>query len=172
MPVFKIQDFPDLPEDQPLLCEIVRAELTKGRAFGDEEAREQVALTFEVVEGEFAGATLRRWVNAVFSPRSTLAKIAVAAFADERLNQFDTDDLVGKRLYVSGDYGEDGKLSFLRPRKFRPAKAEMPNGRGRQRTTSYAIAQSELASEAARAATPAGEPTPEPVGASPDQIDF
>lgn len=133
MPVFKMEDYPDLPEDQPLLCEIVSAKLTKGRAFGDEEARDQVAISFEVADGEFAGARLRRWVNAVFSPRSTLGKIAVAAFGDDRLSEFDTDDLIGKRLYVVGDYGEDGKLAFLRPRKFRPATKASTNGqRSRQ----------------------------------------
>jgi hypothetical protein len=135
MPTFKMEDFPDLPEDQPLLCEIVHAEITKGRAFGDEEARDQVALTFEVVGGDFAGAKLRRWVNAVFSPRSTLGKVAMAAFGDERLSEFDTDDLVGRRLYVVGDFGEDGKLPFLRPRKFRAANKAETNGRG-QRTSS------------------------------------
>lgn len=151
MPVFKMEDYPDLPEDQPLLCEIVSAELTKGRAFGDEEARDQVAISFEVADGEFVGARLRRWVNAVFSPRSTLGKIAVAAFADDRLSEFDTDDLLGKRLYVVGDYGEDGKLSFLRPRKFRPAKAPT-NSRGRS-------------SALASATSSETDPDPEPVSA-------
>jgi hypothetical protein len=71
--MFKMEDYPDLPEDTPLRCEITKAELTKGRAFGDEEPRDQVAVTFEVVEGEFTGATMRRWVNAILSPKSTLA---------------------------------------------------------------------------------------------------
>ncbi|MGH7920106.1 MAG: hypothetical protein ACREQM_09200 [Candidatus Dormibacteraceae bacterium] len=130
MPYFQKSDYPELPEDTPLLCEITEVMMTKSR-FGD-EVRDQVELHFEVVEGGFTGAKIRSWANAVFSPRSNLAKIAAAAFADDELEGIDTDQLVGRQLYVLGDYGEDGKSSFLRPRKFKPAVRAESNGHVRR----------------------------------------
>ena len=155
MPYFQKSDYPELPEDTPLLCEITEVAMTKSR-FGD-EVRDQVELHFEVTEGEFVGAKLRGWANSVFSPRSTLAKIAAAAFANEELEGFDTDDLVGKQLYVIGDYGEEGKSAFLRPRRFKPAVKAESNGRGRR------PARTAVPEVAAPAPEPAERPAaPEP----------
>ena len=59
MPYFQKDDYPELPEDTPLLCEITEVEMTRSRAFGSDEMRDQVAFLFEVVEGEFAGPRSR-----------------------------------------------------------------------------------------------------------------
>ena len=169
MPYFQKDDYPELPDDTPLLCEITEIEMTRSRAFGSEEMRDQVAFLFEVVEGEFSGAKVRGWANAVFSPRSTLAKIATAALADERLEGVDTDDLMGKQLYVIGDYGEDGKSSFLRPRRFKPAVRAESNGTARRASTSTARESKAEGPPVPAAAAEPSQPVPK---TGDDEIDF
>ncbi len=162
MPYFQKDEYPELPEDTPLLCEITEVEITKSRAYGSDEMRDQIAFRFEVVAGEFAGAKIRGWANAVFSPRSTLAKIATAALDNDALESFDTEHLVGRQLFVVGDYGEDGKSTFLRPRRFKAARKPEVNEHSRPPTQ--------------RPSDSVSEPRPERVavasGASSDGIDF
>src|SRR2546422_8809793 len=136
MPKYSAKDFEygELPEDTPHLCEIVEIEegkqdpryVPEGKEPGD-----QLIVRMEIVEGEFKGERIRAWLNATFGPKSSLVKLVCAAMNVEWSKDLavDTDDLIGKRLYVIGDYGEDGKATYLRPRKYKPATNEGPGRR-------------------------------------------
>ncbi|MGH7919404.1 MAG: hypothetical protein ACREQM_05595, partial [Candidatus Dormibacteraceae bacterium] len=80
-------------------------------------------------------------------------------------------------LYVLGDYGEDGKSSFLRPRKFKPAVRADSNGHGRRPAPAPSVApasgpgsRESEAESAAEGQVPAAVATDPPAG-DPD-IDF
>jgi hypothetical protein len=134
MPKFNSQDYKiaELPDDTPLVCEIAEAEDTEGKSYDDPEKMiQQLQVRFEVAEGEFQGQRFRTWINAEsFHPRSNMRKLCYAAMGYEDLRvdlQVDTDELVGKRLLVIGDHGEDGQGNF-RPRKYKVAKSTKPSG--------------------------------------------
>jgi hypothetical protein len=135
------KDFPELPTKTPLLCKIIESEFktvdnpfygkptgkvdSDGEEIIDEnETRDIVAVVFECVEGEYQGS--RIWFNATASihEKSKLRPLIEAAAFDhdptkEELQDYDTDDLVGCKVYVSGEYGpKDTQHKFLRPSAF------------------------------------------------------
>lgn len=139
MPKFSAGDYEyvELPEDTPLLCKIARCEEVPNRFAGqkNDDGKEapatQLEIDLEIIEGDFKGERIRTWMNPTFGPKSNLAKLACAALAVEwsKDMQLDTDELQGKRLYVIGDYGDDGKATRLKPRKYKPATAGAATGR-------------------------------------------
>lgn len=129
---FKSADYDsdDLPEDEWLLLEILDTDDTTSTYEGKEQ--EQVLVKFEVVEGEYEGSKPRGYFNATFGPKSHLRKLGAAALGVDidEIEDLDTNELKGKRVYAMGDYGEDGKASYWKPRKFKAAEG---SGRRRRR---------------------------------------
>ena len=147
MPTFNKDDYkyPELPEKEWLLCVILEAVEEPNRFKRDDtDAETQIKISFEIAEGQYKGTWLTVWANPTFGKKANLTKIAKAAFGVEELETLNTDDLKGKRLYVMGDYGEDGKAAFLKPRDYKPASGST---RGRP-----------VASESKPAEEPAREP--------------
>jgi hypothetical protein len=159
MPTFKASDYgPALPDDQALLCEIRDYETTKQNPKfvpEGEQPKDQLKIQFEVIEGEFEGAKFTAWVNATFGPKSTLKALAAAALGVEvdDVEDFDTDDLLDKRLLVVGDHGKDGKAEFWRPRKYKAAGSG--GARARRQESAKAAEQPATRSARARKSEPA-----------------
>lgn len=140
MPSFRASDYeyPDLPEDTPILCVIKKIEEVPNRfAKNDDKAHTtQLLVDFEIVEGEYKGESIRTWINPTLGPKANLSKLACAALNAEWSEdlEVDTDKLQGKQLYVIGDYGDDGNSNFLKPHKYKPATGDNSSGRrGRRR---------------------------------------
>lgn len=175
MPTFSAGDYEyvELPEDTPLLCKIARVEEVPNRFAGqkNDDGKEapatQLEVDLELVKGEFKGERIRTWVNPTFGPKSNLAKLACAALNVEwtKEMQLDTDELQGKQLYVIGDYGDDGKATRLKPRKYKPAAAGPGSGRRSTRP-----ATTEKPAEQKREPVAAGATTTN--GKADDDLDF
>lgn len=152
--------FPELPTKTPVLTKIIESQFIEddenpwyGKETGkfdksgapiidNREFRNLVKVVFESVEEETQGS--RIWFNASASinEKAKLRPLLeAAAFAEDPSNQeledYDTDDLVGQYVYVTGSYGpKDKEHKFLRPESFlryaaqfkagfkRPGKAE------------------------------------------------
>lgn len=139
MPSFSASDYEyvELPEDTPLLCVVAKVEEVENRFAGQrnddgkEASATQLEIDLLIDEGEFKGERIRTWMNPTFGPKSNLAKLACAVLNVEwtKTMTLDTDALKGKRVYVLGDYGDDGKATRLRPRKYKPIAGGPPTGR-------------------------------------------
>jgi hypothetical protein len=133
-----------------------------------------VKVVFECVEDEYQGS--RIWFNATASihERSKLRPLIEAAAFDhdptiEELEDYDTDDLKGNMVYVSGEFGpKDTAKKFLRPTAFmrykgkkapRPAddddddKAEAKTAARKQTPRDKALAAAKAKAGAAKAET-------------------
>lgn len=167
MPSFRASDYEgaDLPEDTPLLCVIRSVAEVPNRFAGtkNEQGREapatQLEVNFEITEGEFKGEKIRSWMNPTLGPKANLTKLACAAFGVEYTKEMevDTDALVGKSVYVIGDYGEDGKSSFLKPRKYKPAEGGARRGRPKASETEATQDKTEKAEPVAAGKTAADD---------------
>jgi pyruvate/2-oxoglutarate dehydrogenase complex dihydrolipoamide acyltransferase (E2) component len=138
-------DWPELPARTPLLTKVIESEFKteKNSFFGkptgrkdkdgedildDRPEREVVKVVMEVVEGDYTGRRIWKTFTASISEKSNLRPFIQAA-ADheltlEELKAFDTDDLVGRRLLVSGSYDEkDQEHKFLRPDSYMRVQA-------------------------------------------------
>ena len=161
MPSFRASDyeFPDLPEDTPILCVIKNiAEVPNRFAKNDEKAHAtQLEVNFEIVEGEYKGERIRTWMNPTLGPKANLSKLACAALNVEWSEdlQVDTDKLQNKQVYVIGDYGEDGTSNFLKPHKYRPAAGDGASG-GRRRRRQEASSDGKAEPEEKREPVAAG----------------
>lgn len=135
-------DFPKLPTKTPILCKVIESEFIeddenpwfgketgkfdkKGEPIIDQkEFRNLVKVIFESVEDEYKGS--RIWFNATASinEKAKLLPLIEAAGFDhdpdkKELQGYDTDDLVGQLVYVTGSYGpKDTEHKFLRPDTF------------------------------------------------------
>jgi hypothetical protein len=178
VPSFRASDYEyvELPEDTPLLCEISKPLEVPNKFAGqkNESGREspetQLQIDLEIVEGEFKGERIRAWFNPVFGPKASLTKLACAAFNREWSKdwELDSDELEGKRVYVLGDYGDDGKANRLRPTKYKPATADAASGRrGRRSEPTTEAKPTEQREPAAAAAATNGKPA-----ATGDDLDF
>ncbi len=135
-------DFPELPTKTPILCKVIESEFIEDDPnpwFGKEtgkfdktgapiidkkEFRNLVKVIFQAVEDEYL--TSRIWFNATASinEKAKLRPLIEAAAFDhdpdkKELEAYDTDDLVGQFVYVTGSYGpKDTEHKFLRPDSF------------------------------------------------------
>jgi hypothetical protein len=148
MPTIKYKeggDYPELPVRTPLLVKVIESDYVTepnpfyGKATGKKdkdgedivdtrEERDVVKVVMEVVEGDYTGS--RIWCNftASINEKSKLLPFLQAVndheLTREELKAFDTDDLVGMRVWVSGEYGpKDVEKKFLRPTGFMRVQA-------------------------------------------------
>lgn len=145
-------EFPQLPTKTPILCKIIESEFIeddpnpwfgketgkfdkKGEPIVDrKEFRNLVKVIFESVEEDTGGS--RIWFNATASiheDSKLRPLLEAAAFAEDPttddLKEYDTDDLVGQYVYVTGSYGpKDEKKKFLRPDTFMRYKDQFKPG--------------------------------------------
>jgi hypothetical protein len=134
-------DFPELPTRTPLLVEVIESNYVTeanpfyGKATGRKdkvtgadiidlrEERDVVKTVMEVIQGDFTGS--RIWANftASVNEKSKLLPFLQAVndheLTREELEAFDTDDLKGMKVWVSGSFkpGDEAK-KFLRPDSF------------------------------------------------------
>jgi hypothetical protein len=145
-------DFPKLPSKTPILCKIVESEFVEdeenpwfGKPTGKydkdgepiidtKEFRNVVHVIFSCIEDDYAGSKI--WFNATASinEKSKLRPLIEAAAFDhdptkEELEDYDTDDLVGQYVYVTGSFGpKDTEKKFLRPTDFMRYAAQFKPG--------------------------------------------
>jgi hypothetical protein len=125
------RDYRELPELTPLLVEIIGAELRDSktqyqRQPEDDQQHQYVALTMQVLEpAEYFGlyvwgnVSVSAWERSTYR-RQLLPAILGRAATEEDVWGFDTDDLIGKRLVIIGQY-KDEERRFLRPVTYGPS---------------------------------------------------
>ena len=125
MPIIEQTRFEVLPAGE-YTATIADVQITAGK-FGD-----QAEFSFVIEDGEFAGAVLKGWTSARFSPKSRLYAWAKAAFGGQPIPptyNLDTDDLLQRRvnLMVIARVKESGE-EFSKIDDCRPYRV-VPRGR-------------------------------------------
>lgn len=128
-------DYPELPVRTPLLVKVIESNyVTEANPFygktnektgktDEREERDVVKVVMEVVEGDFTGSRIWSNFTASINEKSKLLPFLQAVhdheLTREELETFDTDDLVGMRVWVTGSYNpKDTDHKFLRPDSF------------------------------------------------------
>jgi hypothetical protein len=162
-------DFATLPEMTPILCKIASADLEMGRPYTDPktgkvgEPKQQVKVIFDALsylddEGETIELDDSRiWLYAGFSlhEKSKLRPLAdiimpEGTSEEELFETFDTDMLVGKKVYVLGQFKPgDTARQYLKPTGYKRYKA----------------------ASKAKVAKPAAKPAPAAEAADEDDLD-
>jgi hypothetical protein len=128
-------DYPELPEQEWFEVEILSIDPYLDEKFPNKDGtpKPSFEFVFAAIDEKYAGSKV--WARgsqswAVKPEASNLRKITQATFpadlTDEELYEVDTDDLVGKRLLLMGEF-KDGDRRYLKPTAYkRVAKVARP----------------------------------------------
>lgn len=169
-------DYPELPVRTPVLVKVIESKYRteKNPFYGKEdkdgkiderETRDVVKVVMECEDAEYTGT--RVWANftASIAEKSKFRPFVQACHSHEltldELKAFNTDTLVGMRVYVSGEYADtDPEHKFLRPTGFMRVATEAAPTRRRKPAAAAAAAETPVAAAAPAAAAPAAAAKP------------
>jgi hypothetical protein len=134
MPYKEGGDFPELPERTPLNCRVIESEYetqanpfygkadAKGKV-DEREERDVVKIVLEVEDDDYTGSRIWKTFTASISEKAAIVPFIHACYDRDltldELKAFDSDDLVGQQVMVTGEYKPgDTERKFLRPTGF------------------------------------------------------
>jgi hypothetical protein len=148
-------DFPELPEGEPIHVRIVEIEATLDEKYPNKDGspKDRLKIVFQPLDPELEESRIFAFPAQSWHPKCALRDIVIAAhgrltMADEELYAVDTDDLVGKELLITGKYKDPNDRRYLKAEIYKPLK--------KRSAAAAAVAAAAAAPAAPAEAAPAG----------------